>query len=679
MSEPKRPGSNAPGHQSLVSTGSFLKANPRQLMKQDPPTYLDSARDLFDEAPCGYLHLDPSGQILAINATLLEWLGYRKEEVVGKMGFPDLLSMEGKRYYEAHHSPLEHSQGFVRELNYDLVRKTGGRFPVLITSKRIVAPDEGGDPYYRYIVFNITDRRKYERELLQAKKAAEEASRAKDIFLARVSHEIRTPMHAVLSITDFLGETSLSSDQRAMLNTLRFSANSLLDFIGEVHELSRLDAGDMPLYEQNFPIRELCRQLVRNTELLLRDRPVEVILDCADDIPDFLYGDVGKLRKVLNNLLVNASQFTERGHIVLDIQLAMLRPSNCRLQIAVRDTGVGIPEDKIDSLFEPFSQSAETESKAVGMGGLGLAISRQLVALLGGELTVSSERGKGTEFTFSLRLAPGDTPAPLKQATEVKRMTLEGLRVLLVEDNQTNIYIAARILRNKGAEIDVAENGKDALLFAAETAYDIILMDLQMPILDGFAATKQLRQLARNASTPVVALTAARSSEVDDRLVEAGIDGYLLKPFDAEELLQTILRYCRKSEVTLTAGPRSDSDADPGRSSVDPTELYELIGRDDVEGNQELLLAMEVDLKRQSGKLGQAVEKQDIAELRAIRHALKTILRLTRPEPLLQLLDRAISLLAGNPAKAELTQCARLLDQALEAAIKDLDALRRSL
>lgn len=648
-------------------------------MKKDPPTYLGTARDLFDEAPCGYLHLDRSGRILEVNATLLQWLGYRKEEVEDKMVFSDLLSIGGKIFYETHHAPLEYLQGFVRELNYDLVRKGGERFPVLITSKQIFSSSDAADFYYRYIVFNITDRRKYERELLQAKKTAEEASRAKDIFLSRVSHEIRTPMHAVLSITDFLGETDLDAEQRAMLNTLRFSANGLLDFIDEVHELSRLDAGSMPLHEQDFPIQELGRQLVRNTEVLLRDRPVEAHFVFDPAIPDFLHGDAVKLRKVLNNLLVNATQFTERGAITLQIEQEVRTASNCRLHFRVRDSGIGISAEKMDSLFEPFAQTAESANKAIGMGGLGLAICRQLVALLGGELTVRSEKGVGTEFSFSVRFTIGDTPALLHQPQAVKDIDLESLRILLVEDNQTNIYIAARILQRKGAAVDVAENGKDALLLAADSDYDIILMDLQMPILDGFAATRQLRQLARHVSTPIVALTAAGSREVDDRLAEAGMNGYLLKPFDAESLLNTIVEHCGDQGRTSISGPRSDSGVDPGGSSIDPTALYSLIGPEDTEGNKELLSAMQVDLKRQQGKLGSAVMERNISALRSIRHALTTAFRLTRPQPLSHLLDRSISLVEGEPSQEALSDCAHALDRALEAAIRDLDTLQRSL
>jgi PAS domain S-box-containing protein len=648
-------------------------------MKQDSPKYLGTARGLFDEAPCGYLHLDRGGRILAINRTLLDWLGYREEEVAQQLSFSDLLPMGGKMYYETHHFPLENLQGYVRELSYDLVRKDGSRFPVLVTSKQMTPADGEHEVFYRYIVFNITDRRQYEKELLQAKKTAEAASRAKDIFLGRVSHEIRTPVHAILSMADFIAETELAPEQRAMLNTLRFSANSLLDFIGEVHELSKLDAGQMTLHEQDFPIEEMGHQLVRHTEVLLRDKPVAVRYSCSADIPEFLHGDVIKLQRVLDNLLVNAAQHTERGHVALHIAPELITASNCRLHFRVADTGIGMADEQLKALFEPLLGATDREDRAaetLTTGSLSLAICRQLVALLGGKLSVSSTPGEGTEFSFSLRFARGATPAQ-PQRPELQDLSLDGLRVLLVEDNHTNIYIAARILRKRGAAVAVAENGKDAIDLATEEDYDIILMDLQMPILDGLAATQQIRQLDRHAATPIVALTAAESPEIDTELAKAGMNGCLLKPFGAENLLSTILAHCEERLAALS--PDEDlGDWAFSSTSVDPAGLYELIGPDDREGCRELLAAIRIDLQRQQSRLGKTVRERDVAGLRAIRHALKTVLRLVQPQPLGRLLERSADLLGGQPAASEVADCAAALDRALAAAIQDIDVLQEA-
>lgn len=641
-------------------------------MEKKQHTYGGEAGALFDEAPCGYLDLDQGGRIIAVNKTLLDWLGYRKEEVVSRLTFPDLLHTDGKSYYETHHFPLEQSIGHVEEVSYDLIGKNGDDLPVLVTSRRVAL--EGADEYYyRYLILNTTERREYERQLLEAKKEAEATSRAKDVFLARVSHEIRTPVHAVLSIADFLSETALSSEQQTLLNTLRFSANTLLDFIDEVSDLSRLDAGGMEPHAKDFQLDGLCQQLIRHTRIMLRGKPVEVFLSIDPEIPGYLRGDYVKLRQILNNLLLNAVKFTEEGTITLAVELKLSTAEYCLLEFSVVDTGIGIAPTQMNYLFEPFAQADQTDSAQPQAAGLGLAISKQLIALLGGELQVESEVGRGSNFSFTLRFDCGTAPLDSEVPRDLHEYSLRGVQILLVEDNHTNIYIAARILREQGATVDIAENGKAALELAARAKYDIVLMDLQMPILDGYAATRRLRYLRDHAHTPVIALTAAGIEEVKTQLREAGMNDFLMKPFRADQLLRTIQRYC-------LPGKSADRVNETGRaapldSSIDPENLYDLIGPDDPEGTKELVEAMQEDLGRQVGALSQALVSRDGKQLRTIRHALQTVIRLTKPQPLTTLLEESADFLSTEPKQEELERRAQHLDRALKTAIDDLSRL----
>lgn len=372
--------------------------------------------------------------------------------------------------------------------------------------------------------------------------AALAAERAKGAFLARMSHEIRTPLHGIIGMSELALADSAAGPHHDQLASIYTSATGLLGVVNEVLEFSRLEAGQPQLQREPFDAAELLRGLAVALAPVAVKRGAELRLgNCPGELPAF--GDSFRVRQVLNNLIDNALKFSPGGSVTVSAQFAT-EPSGRRLEFEVADTGVGIAPERLAAIFEPFEQADPSVAGRYGGTGLGLAISSRLVAAMGGRITVKSEPGKGSSFLVMLpqRADPGaaaqTAPAPLPAAPS------RPLTVLLAEDNSVNAEIARLILAKAGHQVEVVGNGRAALDALERGTFDIVLMDLQMPELDGAAATRILRQREQGASrrTPVVALTAHSAEEVGETIREGEFDGYLCKPFTARQLLELLAR-----------------------------------------------------------------------------------------------------------------------------------------
>lgn len=382
-----------------------------------------------------------------------------------------------------------------------------------------------------------------------AKQKAEEATLAKSNFLSNMSHEIRTPMNAVIGMTHVLLEENPREDQREHLETVMFSAENLLVIINDILDYSKMEAGRMVIERTNFDIKDVINNIYKTLSPKAKTKRLIFQLDMGENVPRYLLGDPTRLAQVLINLLNNAIKFTEEGKIMLTIrQKGKSKNGEARIHFEVRDTGIGIPKEKHKSIFESFSQADEHTTRVFGGTGLGLAITKRLVELQGGFIKLQSEPGKGAIFSFDLSYPIGEAlqEAVVETKNVLKEKGIEGVkRILIVEDNVFNVKVVKRILKFWDMEIDIAVDGFEALDKIRQKDYNIVLMDLQMPRMDGYEATATIRSWEENKyqSLPIIALSASALADFRQRAFDVGMNDFLTKPFKPKDLYQTIERH----------------------------------------------------------------------------------------------------------------------------------------
>jgi len=522
-------------------------------------------RTLIDNMPDHIYVKDAASRFLVANRHMAEVIGLKgPEDLIGKTDF-DFFPKELAAAYFSDEQAIVQS-GHVLVNHEERTTDCAGNERWLLTTKVPLRNYHGKVIGIVGMGHDITHRKEQEREALKARKAAEAANRAKSEFLANMSHEIRTPLNGIVGMTDLALDTELTPEQQEYLDTVKLSADTLLRVINDILDFSKIEAGKIDLEVSDFDLRDSLESALKTVAVRADEKKLELLCDVAPDVPEQVRGDSTRLRQVLLNLVGNAIKFTECGEVAVRVRMETFEGKECLLRFTVTDTGIGIPPEKQKLIFEPFSQGDATTTRRFGGTGLGLTISTRLVEMMGGKIWVESEMGQGAQFHFTLRLGVADATA--SQTAGVSPEIARGIKVLVVDDNRTNRRILTGMLQRWGVNAVAVEGGEEALAelsFAREAGqpYELVLTDMNMPVMDGFTLLKRIRENPRLSAATIIMLTSTGRPGDAQRCLELGAAAYLLKPIRQVELREAVAKALEArgpEKVTHTSVPRPPED-----------------------------------------------------------------------------------------------------------------------
>lgn len=488
---------------------------------------------------------DKTGRATWLNESLSKILGYSFNELKGKRigdivkgPETDLKKLNAARAGAKNNIPY----------NLELKVYKKDKTPVWVSVSNTPIYDENGNLEREIEIINdISERKKVEEQLLDAKEQALQLSKAKEMFLSVMSHEIRTPLNAVIGLTNILLEEEKLDHQLQTLNLLKFSSDNLLTLINDILDFSKMEVGKMELERKRLNVKELIKDIVDSLSFKVNEKGIAIKYQVANDVPELVRGDKTRLYQILINLINNAIKFTEQGYVKIGVKVKSIEENFTYLHFEVEDTGIGIPEDKHNDIFESFTQAAANTSRKYGGTGLGLAITKRLIELYGGEITLESTIGKGTTFYFDLKFDTfKESEQQINNQEATQKLEMKA-RVLVVDDNEINRILAKKVLSRYEMECFTANDGAEAIERLKEKDIDVVLMDIHMPGITGYEATELLRAMDDEyyKNLPIIALTASVMHDDIETIYAYGMTDFQLKPFKPEELLGKIHKYVK--------------------------------------------------------------------------------------------------------------------------------------
>ena len=585
-------------------------------------------RSLLESIPDSIVIYDMEGRVTFVNDAFARTFGWRLDELVE--GVP--YTPESEREITMKNVERVIGEGVsVNHFETKRLAKDGKSVDVSISASRF--NDHCGKPSGMVVILrDISDRVRLANQLVLAKEAAEAADRAKSQFLANMSHEIRTPMNAIVGLSHLALQTELTPRQRDYQQKIQSSADSLLRLIDDILDFSKIEAGKLDFEKRVFSLSEVLDNVASIATVKSNEKGLAFALNMSDAIPPYLEGDSLRLRQVLTNLVSNAVKFTREGEVRLDVEPERETESETILRFTVRDTGVGMTLEQIDNLFQLFYQAESSITRKYGGTGLGLAISKRLIHMMGGEIRVESEPGSGSRFTFTARFGkPTGEMAAALDTVDIKRVPelLAGLRLLLVEDNEINLQVVSELLDKVGVEVAVARNGREAVELASGESFDLVLMDMQMPVMDGLSATREIRKGPASDRLPILAMTANVMAGDREKCYEAGMNDHIGKPIKPAELYEILIRWFRKDLVKniLVDGTKpleeKDRETLEGFAGLDFLDIN--AGLYHANGDRELYFSILENTLRQYRDVGEKLQKTlDGGDLKAARRLVHT-------------------------------------------------------
>lgn len=516
----------------------------------------------------------------------------------------------------------------------------------------------------------ILERRNYEKLLLAAKENAENASKAKANFLSTMSHEIRTPLNAIIGMTHILMQDSPKKNQLENLNILKFSGENLLVLVNDVLDINKIESGKLLLEQSDFNLKELLESIRSALIYSIEEKGLESKIHYDSDLPEIMTGDSMRIAQVLNNLLSNAIKFTRQGTISILAENRGIEEGMVKVYLEVQDSGIGISQKELDKIFQRFTQAKSSTSREYGGSGLGLSIVKGLLELMDSEIHVESSTDNGSKFYFELLLpvAEQSTKTASVYQPNLDRLSISNINILLVEDNKVNQLVAEKFLNKWGVDVTIAENGQEAVDIVKQEEFSLILMDLQMPIMDGYEATQEIRKMG--IETPILALTASVRIGQKNRAMSVGMNDFLVKPLTPSDLYSKLARYIsdgdigeKPQEITLPYESRRDLSFQALRDMLQ--------GDDDFKA--EVVPLYIKNIQSINRLLPMNIEKGDIKSADRLRHKMLTTLHTLEATTIRSLMDDGIALIGKDNQEKKMKEFVDQLGQACEVMEKRLE------